>query len=80
MFCFRCKLIFEKKKKKKKKKKKTSPKSTWPPKPTSSYSSFLLASHKITSQEALMKLTWEPYFGYGLHIPKTYPHHIESNL
>ena len=61
-------------------KKKTSPKPTWPPKPISSHSPFLPASHKITPQGALMKLTWEPYFGYGLHIPKTYPHHIESNL
>ena len=43
MFCFRCKLMFEKKKKIKPKR------PTWPPKPTSSHFTFLPASHRIAT-------------------------------
>ena len=74
MFCFRCKLIFEKKKKKKK----TRLQAHTRPTNLSFLSSCITPD--CDSKEALMKFTWEPYFGYGLHIPKTCPHHIRSRL
>ena len=71
----RCKLMFEKKKKNKAHKPK---RPTWPLKPTSSH--YPLYSHHTRSllKGALMKFTWEPFFGYGLHILNTYPHYTGS--
>jgi hypothetical protein len=71
----RCKLMFEKKKKNKAYKP-TRP--TWPPKPTSSHFTFLPHHTKSLLKGFLMKFTWEPYFGYGLHIINTYPHYTGS--
>jgi hypothetical protein len=71
----RCKLMFEKKKKNK------AHKPTWPtwlPKPTSSYFPFLPHYTRSLLKGALMKFTWEPYFGNGLHILNTYPHYTGS--
>ena len=64
--------MFEKKKKNK------AHKPTWPPKPTSSHFPFLPHHTRLLLKGALIKFTWEPYFGYGLHILNTYPHYIGS--
>ena len=64
--------MFEKKKKNK------AYKPTWPPKPTSSHFTFLPHHTKSLLKGVLMKFTWEPYFGYGLHIINTYPHYTRS--
>ena len=69
------KLIFEKKKKSKTHKP-TRP--IWPPKPTSSHFPFLPHHTRSLLKGVLMKFTWEPYFGNGLHILNTYPHHTGS--
>jgi hypothetical protein len=64
--------MFEKKKKNK------AHKPTWPPKPTSSHFPFLPHHTRSLLKGVLIKFTWEPYFGYGLHILNTYPHYIGS--
>ena len=64
------------KKKKNKAHKPTKP--TWPPKPTSSHFPFLLHHIRSLIKGALMKFTWELYFGNGLHILNTYPHYTRS--
>jgi hypothetical protein len=68
-----CKLMFEKKRKKK-----AHTRPTWPPKPTSSHFPFLPHHIRSLLKGALMKFTWEPYFGNELHILNTYPHYIGS--
>ena len=64
--------MFEKKKKNK------AHKPTWPPKPTSSHFPFLPHHTRSLLKGALMKFTWEPYFGNELHILNTYPHYTGS--
>jgi hypothetical protein len=64
--------MFEKKKKNK------AHKPTWLPKPTSSHFLFLPHHTRSLLKRALMKFTWEPYFGNKLYILNTYPHYIGS--
>jgi hypothetical protein len=68
----RCKLMFEKKKKNKVHKPK---RPTWPLKPTSLHDPLYSHHTRSLLKGALMKFTWEPCFGYGLHILNTYLHH-----
>jgi hypothetical protein len=70
--------MFEKKKKNKAHKPIRPTWPTWPPKPTSSHFTFLPHHTRSLLKGALMKFTWEPYFGYGLHILNTYPHYTGS--
>ena len=67
-----CKLMFEKKKKNK------THKPTQSPKPTSSHFPFLPHHTRSLLKGAVMKFTWEPYFGNELHILNTYPHYTGS--
>ena len=64
-----CKLMFEKKKKNK---------AHMATKPTSSHFPFLPHHTRSLFKGALIKFTWKPYFGYGLHILNTYPHYTGS--
>jgi hypothetical protein len=51
---------------------------TWPPKPISLHFPFLPHHTRSLLKGALMKFTWEPYFGNGLHILNIYPHYTGS--
>jgi hypothetical protein len=47
-------------------------------KPTSSQFPFLPHHTRSLFKGVLMKFTWEPYFGNGLHMFNTYPHYTGS--
>ena len=47
-------------------------------KPTSSHFPFLPHHTRSLFKGALMKFTWKPYFGYGLHILNTYQYYTGS--
>ena len=67
--------MFEKKKKNKAHKPK---RLTWPLKSTSSHCPLYSHHTRSLLKGALMKFTWEPFFGYELYILNTYPHYTGS--